>query len=89
MRWDDVSYVLGSPLSKRIMECLGKKSPLTPLQISKETGIARSNISTKLSDLRSRKLVECINPESRKWRFYKITDKGKEVLSETEKVKVR
>jgi DNA-binding transcriptional ArsR family regulator len=87
MTWADVSFVLGSPLSKRILECLNKKSPMTPLQISKETNIARSNISTKLSELRTRKLAECINSESRKWRFYKITDKGKQVLSEVERVK--
>ena len=86
MLWDNVSYVLRSPLSKRILECLNSKSPLTPLQISKETTIARSNISTKLGELRKRKLVECVNPESRKWRFYKITNQGKKVLKEAEKM---
>jgi len=87
MVWDDVSYLLRSPLSKRILECLVKQSPLTPFQISKETDIARSNISTKLGQLKKRGLVECVNPNSRKWRFYKITDKGKNVLSKAKGVK--
>ena len=74
-------------MSKKILECLNRKSPLAPLQISKETNIARSNVSTKLGELRKRKLVECINPDARKWRFYKITKEGKHVLMEVEKIK--
>ena len=87
MLWGNVSYILGSPMSKKILECLNRKSPLAPLQISKETNIARSNVSTKLGELRKRKLVECINPDARKWRFYKITKEGKHVLMEVEKIK--
>ena len=81
MIYDDASYILGSKLSKKILECLNSsKEPLAPLQISKLTGIARSNISTKLGQLNKRNLVKCINPKARKWRFYTITSKGKEVL---------
>jgi len=87
MTWDDVSFILRSPLSRKILDCLNSQSPLTPLQISKETDIARSNISTKIGDLRKRGLVECVNPKSRKWRFYKITDKGKNTLTKVRKIK--
>jgi len=87
MVWQNVSYVLGSPTSKKILECLNKRSPLAPLQIAKECNIARSNVSTKLGELRKRKLVEAVNPEARKWRFYKITKDGKQVLKEIEKIK--
>jgi len=87
MLWKNVSYILGSPLSKKILKLLDTKSPLAPLQISKETNIARSNVSTKLVGLRKRKLVDCINPEARKWRFYRITEEGKRVLKEVTKIK--
>ena len=80
MSWDDVSFILRSSISRKILHSLDSKSPLTPIQMSKETNTARSNISTKLMELRERKLVECVNPKSRKWRFYEITEKGKEML---------
>lgn len=81
MLYDDVSFVLGSKLCKKILEKLNSsKEPLAPLQLSKATNIARSNISTKLGQLAKRDLVKSINPTARKWRFYEITSKGKEIL---------
>ncbi len=83
MVWDDVSFVLGSKLCKKILECLNdSEKPLAPLQISKKCNIARSNVSTKLGQLSKKKLVKCINSKARKWRFYKITTKGRNVLKD-------
>ena len=87
-RWEEISFILRSPLSRRILECLiSSERPLTVVEISKLTNIARSNISTKFIELKKRKLVECKNPESKKFRFYEITKKGKEIMKEVEKVK--
>ena len=87
MLWKHVSYILGSPLSRKILECLNEsKKPIAPLQISKLTDIARSNVSTKLGQLSKRGLVRCINPETRKWRFYVITKDGEAVLREIKKM---
>lgn len=87
MLWNNVSYILGSPLSRKIIECLNSSDkPLAPLQISKKTDIARSNISTKLGILSKRNLVRCINPEARKWRFYEITKEGRDVIEEINKI---
>ena len=33
-----------------------------------------------LSELKAHELVECINPEVRKGRLYRLTDKGEEVV---------
>ncbi len=88
MSYTEISLVLGSPLCRKILELLGKtEHPLTPLEISKGTGIARSNVSTKLMDLTRFKLVICVNPERRKWRFYKITRKGEDTLKEARRIK--
>ena len=85
--WEDVSFLLGSKLSRKILKCLSSSDkPLAPVQISKLTNIARSNVSTKLGELRRRDLVKCINPKARKWRFYVITKKGKKTLKEIEKL---
>ncbi len=79
----DISFILRSPLSRIILESLkDSEKPLAPKQIAKKTNMASSNVSTKLGELRIRKLVECINPNDRKWRFYVITDYGKKVLED-------
>ena len=88
MLWDDVSFVLGSKLCKKILECLNSSDkPLAPLQISEITDMARSNVSTKLGQLAKRNLVKCVNPKARKWRFYTITGSGKEVLKKVKEMK--
>jgi len=87
MKWNEIAYIRDSPLSKKILECLtASDRPLTPLEISKKTDIASSNVSTKLGLLRKRKLVICINPETKKSRFYKVTPSGKRILSELKKI---
>jgi len=84
MKWNEIAYIRDSPLSKKILECLtASDRPLTPLEISKKTDIASS---TKLGLLRKRKLVICINPETKKSRFYKVTPSGKRILSELKKI---
>ena len=86
MKWNDVSYLLGSPTSLKILKCLDAESPLALLQIAKEIDVAQSNVSTKLGHMAKRKLVECINPDAHKWRLYKISKKGRIVLKETKKI---
>jgi len=80
--WEDVSFLLSSKLSRKILECLNKaKRPISPIQIARKTGIAKGNVSTKLKHLREKALVECINPSAHKWRFYKLTERGREALA--------
>ena len=87
MLWKDAGYVFGSPLCKKIIKCLNSaERPLTPLEISGKTSIARSNVSTKLGELRKRGIVICLNPEIKKWLSYKLTPKGKRVVGEIEKI---
>ena len=50
-----------------------------PSQIAKDTGIVQNHISNTLRQLKEHDLVECINPEVRKGRLYRLTDKGEEV----------
>jgi len=85
--YEHASFLLRSPLSRKILEVLNSsEQPLAPLQISKKADIARSNVSTKLIELKKREYVSCVNPEDRKWRFYKITLLGEKVLKEVGKV---
>lgn len=86
MKWTDVGYIIRSPLSRRIAEVL-EKDVLTPFQISKKTKMARSNVSTKLVELRKRNLVVCLNPEDKVGRLYKVTKYGQLVLKEAQKIR--
>ena len=87
MHWQSVSYLLRSSISRRILEVLsGSDRPLTPKEIASSGKMSPSNISTRLIELKKFGLVECINPDDRKWRFYQITKDGGNTLKETNKI---
>ena len=50
-------------------------------EISIETGRSIQNISTALKELKSESLVEQLDPESKAWKKYALTQKGKTVLN--------
>ena len=50
-----------------------------PSQIAKEAEIYQNHISHILKQLKEYSLVECINPEVKKGRLYRLTDLGKKV----------
>jgi len=86
--WKLVSYIMRSSISRKILEILtSSKKPLPPKIIAKEGNLSPSNISTRLIVLRNDGLVECVNPEDKKWRFYKITEKGLDLLKEAKRMK--
>ena len=58
---------------------------LIPTQIAKNSDIRPNHISKVLAELKAHELVECINPEVRKGRLYRLTDKG-EVLVKNIKI---
>lgn len=51
-----------------------------PSTIAKDSWIRTNHISKVLSKLKSHELVECINPEVKKGRLYKLTETGEEVV---------
>ena len=57
---------------------------LIPSQIAKDSGIRTNHISKVLSELKAHELVECINPEVRKGRLYRLTDLGKVIVKKIE-----
>ena len=51
-----------------------------PSKIAKDSDIRQNHISKVLAELRAHELVECINPEVRKGRLYRLTPKGEEIV---------
>lgn len=79
----EISYVEISQYRKKVMKSLDGEVKI-PSNIAKDSGIRTNHISKVLSELKSHELVECINPEVRKGRLYRLTDKGDDVVKNLE-----
>lgn len=79
----EISYVQTSQYRKRVMKSLADEVKM-PSQIAKDSDIRQAHISTVLKQLKDHELVECINPEVKKGRLYRHTDKGDEIVKKLE-----
>jgi predicted transcriptional regulator len=75
----EISYVQISKYRTKVVKALDGETKI-PTQIAKDSDIRPNHISKVLSELKSHELVECINPEVRKGRLYRLTDKGDEIV---------
>ena len=75
----EISYVQISKYRAKVMKSLEGDVKI-PTDIAKDSGIRTNHISKVLSELNAHELVECINPEVKKGRLYRQTDKG-EIVS--------
>ena len=79
----EMSYVEISKYRVKVMKALEDDVKI-PSQIAKDSEIRQNHISKVLSELKAHELVECINPEVRKGRLYRLTDKGDEIVKNLE-----
>ena len=79
----EMSYVKISTYRTKVMQSLDDEVKI-PSQIAKDSDILQNHISAVLRQLKEHELVECINPEVRKGRLYRLTDKGDEVIKNLE-----
>ena len=75
----EMSYVKISKYRTKVMKSLDGEV-LIPTQIAKNSGIRTNHISKVLAELKAHELVECINPEVKKGRLYRLTDKGDDLV---------
>ena len=78
-----VEYVERSKYRSKVLKTLANDTKM-PSQIAKDTGIVQNHISNTLRQLKEHDLVECINPEVRKGRLYRLTDDGEEIVDKIE-----
>ena len=71
----EISYVKISQYRTKVMKSLEDDVKI-PTVIAKDSEIRPNHISKVLAELKAHELVECINPEVRKGRLYRQTDKG-------------
>lgn len=74
----EISYVQIFKYRTKTLKALDGNVKI-PSALARDSGIRTNHISKVLSELKSHELVECINPEARKGRLYRLTDKGEEV----------
>ena len=83
MTW--ASFLYWYVLKKRIkvLKSLEKENKI-PSKISKDIDDNSNHVSKYLKTLKEAELVECLNEEDKRYRFYAITDKGKYYLNKVE-----
>ena len=75
----EISYVKISTYRTRVMVSLEDEIKI-PSKIAEDADIRQNHISKVLAELKAHTLVECINPEYRKGKLYRLTDKGDDVV---------
>ncbi|MBE6500053.1 MAG: transcriptional regulator [Methanobrevibacter thaueri] len=78
-----LKYVNRSSYRVRVVKSIGGSVKI-PKQIAGDSGILPNHISNVLRDLRDNGVVECLNPNSKKGRLYRLSSKGLDILDNIE-----
>ncbi|MEK6832947.1 MAG: winged helix-turn-helix domain-containing protein [Nanoarchaeota archaeon] len=78
-KYELISFVLRAKNRQEILKqlSLGNK---TATELTKATKMYKSHISRTLKELLEERLIECLNPKDREYKFYKLTRKGKNLI---------
>ena len=71
-------WIKASSYRNRVMINLGNKTK-TPSSIARDSQIKMNHVSMVLKALKEKKLIICLNEDSKKGRLYQMTDLGKQV----------
>jgi DNA-binding MarR family transcriptional regulator len=74
-----VSFVTRGSVRRKVLK--GLLRPNTPTELAKAIGVARSAVSRTIQALEKVGLVECLTPDEKMDRYYRITDTGKKVVA--------
>ena len=79
----EIDYVNRFKYGLKVMKSLDGDVKI-PSEIANDTEIFQNHISNALRQLKEHELIECINPEVRKGRLYRLTDKGEDIVKNLE-----
>ena len=77
---EDIDYVKNSQYRMKVIKSLDGNVKI-PSEIANDTEIFQNHISNTIRQLREHKLIECINPEVKKGRLYRLTDRGEKIVN--------
>ena len=83
--YSTLSFVMRGKRRKEVLLCLEK--PKIPKDISFSCKISIHNVSKSLKELLEKGLIKCENPKDKFYRFYSLTQKGKDTLKELKIIK--
>lgn len=75
----EISYVKTSTYRTKVLKAIGDEVKI-PSKIAVDSDVRQNHISNVLRQLKDHELVECINPEVKKGRLYRLTEKGNELF---------
>ena len=78
-----ISLLLRSKKRVEVLKSLEFEDKI-PSKISKDIGDNSNHVSKYLKSLKDAELVECLNEEDKRYRFYRITDKGTYYLNKVQ-----
>lgn len=78
---DKIRYVNKSTYRIKVLKSLSTRAKM-PKEISADCDILPNHISNVLRQLKEKDIVECINPEVKKGRLYRLSDDGLNILNE-------
>ena len=81
-----ISFIARGKRRKEVLEFLNKFKEKSQSEIMKELKRYKSHNSRTIKELSDKKLIVCVNPEDRSFKFYKITKKGKNILKEAKRI---
>lgn len=76
---EKVSFVRLSKHRTKILKIL-ENGIMMPSEIKKQNKISYTHLSRYLNSLKDKNLIVCLNEQSKKGRYYKITPEGEKVL---------
>ena len=76
---ETLDFVRRSSYRQNVLKAL-EDNVLMPKEIAERSNIKTNHVSKVLSELKSKELIEIINPEARKGRLYRLTDDGDEII---------
>jgi DNA-binding HxlR family transcriptional regulator len=85
-RTNTIAYILRAKNRLTILKALSQEKKISA-QLEKQTDMYKSHVSRTLKELQNKKLVQCLNPQDRDFKFYKITKAGKNILVDIDKIK--
>ncbi len=80
-----ISFVMSGEVRVKILQILSKGNK-TPSLLAKEIQTHQSTTSRALAILQRKNLVLCVTPKAKLSRIYSITNKGKKIISEINKI---
>lgn len=81
---ETLEFIKRSTYRQRVLKALDG-TVLMPTEIAEHSNIKTNHVSKVLSELKSKELIELVNPEARKGRIYRVKNKGIDVLEQINK----